>query len=146
MRLYICIILSAILLFGIGAICHDGNSGCPNVYVDGKRIGTILQGCVLNEGRTFLPLPEGGATIEVKMEDYEIVYIKNLAIVELDRAGKVKVGGLLSHKWDLEIREWCVGRYTETYVKFKKGDRLEFREPIKENYFLMATGWTEPSK
>lgn len=119
---------------------------CPNVYVDGKRVGVTLKDCEMREYTTFTRLPEG-SSVEVKGEDYETAYFRTLAIVRLKRDARIKVGDEKKHKWQPVIREWCIQEHTpRAYIRLERGESLKFRERIEDGFYLMATGWYEPSR
>ena len=138
------LLLGAAIYVAIG-IRSQGDD-CPKVYVDGKRIGVTLKDCEMREYTTFTRLPEG-SSVEVKGEDYETAYFRTLAVVRLKRDARIKVGNGYKYKWQVEIKEWCVKKHTSrAYIQLKKGESLKFRERIEDGFYLMATGWYEPSK
>ena len=140
------------LLVLVAAVCmavsgmRKEAGDCPNVYVDGKRVGVTLKDCAMREYTTFTRLPEG-STVEIRGEDYETAYFRTLAVLRLKRDARIKVGDEYKHKWQPVIREWCIQEHTpRAYIRLEKGESLKFRERIEDGYYLMATGWYEPSR
>ena len=140
---------SILLVLAIGiclvaflAVAQQGKEpNCLNVYVDGKRVGTILHGCEMREYTTFTRLP-AGSELEIKEEDYETAYITYLALVRFKGRGARKT---LKREEFLLDNKFMKFRYV-FYVKLSKGSSMKFRHRIKDGDYLKAIGWYEPAK
>ncbi len=131
-----------ICLMAFLALARQGKEpNCPSVYVDGKRVGTILHGCEMREYTTFTRLP-AGSELEIKEEDYETAYVTYLAIMRFEGRGARKT---LKREEFLLDNKFVKFRYV-FYVKLSKGSSMKFRYRIKDGDYLKATGWYELAK